>query len=84
MFVSCELLKQLNNILKEIRQEGGGEVELNSDFPKTSKSFQKFLDAICELQRVDIKLMDKIEQTAFFLNIYQVKIIFINFSVKDF
>ena len=62
----------LNIILKEIRQEGGGEVELNCDFPKTSKSYQKFLDGICELQRVDLKSMDKLEQTAFFLNIYQV------------
>jgi len=62
----------LNIILKEIRQEGGGEVELNNDFPKTSKSYQRFLDAICELQRVDLKVMDKQEQTAFFLNIYQV------------
>lgn len=67
----------MNTVLKEIRQEGGGEVELNSDFPKTSKSFQKFLDSICELQRVDLKIMDKVEQTAFFLNIYQVYHIFI-------
>ena len=65
----------MNNILKEIRQEGGGEVELNIDFPKTSKSYQKFLDGICELQRVDLKIMDKIEQTAFFMNIYQVFLI---------
>lgn len=62
----------MNTILKEIRQEAGGEIELNCDFPKVSKSYQKFLDSICELQRVDLKIMDKSEQTAFFLNIYQV------------
>lgn len=71
----------MNVILKEIRQEGGGEVELSSEFPKTSKSYQSFLNAICELQRVDLKLMDKIEQTAFFLNIYQVNLYYYFFKI---
>lgn len=73
LFVSCELVKQMNSILKEIRQEVGGDVELNCDFPKNSKFYQRFMDSICELQRVDLKIMDKGEQTAFFLNIFQVK-----------
>jgi len=59
-------------ILKEIRQEGGEKVDLNNDFAKTSKLYHRFLDAICELQKVDLKIMDQQEQTAFFLNIYQV------------
>ena len=63
----------MNLILKEIRQDVGGDVELNCDFPKNSKFYQRFMDSICELQRVDLKIMDKVEQTAFFLNIYQVK-----------
>lgn len=47
-------------------------MELNKDFPKISKFYSKFLDAICELQKVDLKSMDRQESYAFFLNIYQI------------
>ena len=47
-------------------------MELNKDFPKISKFYARFLDAICELQKVDLKSMDRQETYAFFLNIYQI------------
>ena len=72
--VSCDLIKDLNILMKEIIPLGSNVLEIPDNFRKISKTYQKFLDAICEFQKVQIepKLMNENERLTFFLNLYQV------------
>ena len=74
LVVSCDLIKQLNILMSEIKPLGDNILEIPDNFRKISKTYQKFLDAICELQKVHIdpKQMNENERLAFFLNLYQV------------
>lgn len=72
--VSCDLIKQLNKVILELRPLSSNQLEIPPDYSKNSKEYKKFLDLVCELQKVelDVKKIDRDEILAFILNIYQV------------
>ena len=75
--VTCDIIRQLNKLLLEIRPFSPKILEIPNDYANNSKDYRKFLDSICELQRIDlnVKNMEKDEILAFFLNLYQVIIL---------
>eukprot|EP01017_Pseudomicrothorax_dubius_P036635 TRINITY_DN5267_c0_g2_i3.p1 TRINITY_DN5267_c0_g2~~TRINITY_DN5267_c0_g2_i3.p1 ORF type:complete len:364 (+),score=105.83 TRINITY_DN5267_c0_g2_i3:111-1202(+) len=66
--VSTELVTKMNDLLKELAANPSAD----ADFLNSSQSYSRFVDAICELQRVTTFSLSKPEKTVFYLNIYQV------------
>lgn len=72
--VSCDLVKLANKVILEIRPLSSNQIVIPNNFCKNSNEYRLFIDSICELQKIilDCKNMEKDEQLAFFLNLYQV------------
>lgn len=72
--VSCDLIKILNQIIQEIRPLSNNKIEIPEMYEEKSHEYKKFLEAICELQKVELdpKKTHQEEILAFFLNIFQV------------
>lgn len=70
--VSRELVRLLNRVVMEVRG-AGNRIEIPEKYAENSKEYRRFVEGVCELQRVELGAkMGEDEKLAFFLNVYQV------------